>query len=102
MSGAGRRRLIALAAAFTASPAAAQAVKVEMVGEKGTFQLLRGGGLLPRRGVPVGGCAGRHGNDAKAAKRWTEKLCRLLGEGRMDDVLAALRHPGTQRGWKDV
>ena len=37
---------------------------------------------------------GRHGDDAKAAKRWAEKLCRLLEAGRMDDVLAALRRPG--------
>ena len=32
---------------------------------------------------------GRHGDDAKAAKRWAEKLCRLLEAGRMDDVLGA-------------
>ena len=37
---------------------------------------------------------GRHGDDAKAAKRWAGKLCRRLEEGRMDDVLAALRRPG--------
>ena len=36
----------------------------------------------------------RHGDDAKAAKRWAEKLCRRLEAGRMDDVLAALRKPG--------
>ena len=37
---------------------------------------------------------GRHRDDAAAAKRWAEELCRLLGEGRMDDALAALRQPG--------
>ena len=41
---------------------------------------------------------GRHGDDAKAAKRWAEKLCRLLEAGRMDDVLAALRRPGAGAG----
>ena len=40
----------------------------------------------------------RHGDDAKAAKRWAEKLCRLLEAGRMDDVLAALRRPGAGAG----
>ena len=37
----------------------------------------------------------RHGDDAKAAKRWAEKLCRLLEAGRMDDVLGA---PPPRRG----
>ena len=37
---------------------------------------------------------GRCGDDAKAAKRWAEKLCGLLKEGRADDVLAALRKDG--------
>ena len=37
---------------------------------------------------------GRRRDDAAAAKRWAEELYRLLGEGRMDDALAALRQPG--------
>ena len=41
---------------------------------------------------------GRHGDDAKAAKRWAEKLCRLLEEGRLDAVLTALRRPGAGAG----
>ena len=35
----------------------------------------------------------RHGDDG-AARRWAEKLCKLLKAGRVDDVLAALRAPG--------
>ena len=37
---------------------------------------------------------GRWRDDAAAAKRWAEKLCRLLKEGRVNDVLAALRKRG--------
>ena len=58
------------------------------------FGLRRGerAAVLPRPDALRGSGAaarGRHGDDAKAAKRWAEKLCRLLEAGRMDDVLGA-------------
>ena len=51
-------------------------------------------GVVEVDGGPGEGAGGEAGDDAKAAKRWAEKLCRLLEAGRMDDVLAALRRPG--------
>ena len=88
MSGVGWRGLVALAAVFAASPATAQAVKVEVVGEKGAFQLLRGGEPYVVKGAGVGNMdlvtvAARGGNSV-----------RTWGVERAQATLDAAQHHG--------
>lgn len=85
---AGWRGLAALAVACAATPAAAQAVKVEVVGKKGAFQLLRGGAPYVVKGAGVGNMdlvtvAARGGNSV-----------RTWGVERAQATLDAAQHHG--------
>ena len=88
MSRAGRRALVALVAALAGAPVAGQAVRVEVVGEKGAFQLLRGGEPYVIKGAGVGNMdlvtvAARGGNSV-----------RTWGVERAQAILDAALHHG--------
>ena len=88
MSRAGRRALVAVVAALAGTSAAAQAVRVEVVGGKGAFQLLRGGEPYVIKGAGVGNMdlvtvAARGGNSV-----------RTWGVERAQAILDAAQHHG--------
>ena len=88
MSRAGWRALVALVAALAGAPVAGQAVRVEVVGGKGAFQLLRGGEPYVIKGAGVGNMdlvtvAARGGNSV-----------RTWGVERAQAILDAALHHG--------